>query len=54
MGDTAQDDDFRAGKAAAFGYFMRCELPKTDALLRPVETLDATGLEMRPEGFVGA
>jgi butyryl-CoA dehydrogenase len=53
--DTAAvDSDFRTGKITAYRYFMRYELPKVDALLRPVESLDATCLEMRPEAFAGA
>jgi butyryl-CoA dehydrogenase len=47
------DRAFRAGKIAAFQYFIRYELPKAGALLQPVERLEATCLRISSDAFAG-
>lgn len=45
------DPDFYAGKLQAFRYFCRYELPKTDAQLDLLATLDTTTLDMQDSWF---
>ncbi|MGS0893208.1 acyl-CoA dehydrogenase [Burkholderia stagnalis] len=46
-----RDDDFHAGKRAAARYFFRWELPKVDAQLDLLASVDTTTLEMRDAWF---
>jgi alkylation response protein AidB-like acyl-CoA dehydrogenase len=48
---TRADADFYAGKLQAFRYFFRFELPKTDAQLDLLATLDTTTLDMQDNWF---
>lgn len=45
------DADFYAGKLQAFRYFFRFELPKTEAQLELLATLDTTTLDMQDSWF---
>jgi alkylation response protein AidB-like acyl-CoA dehydrogenase len=45
------DADFYAGKLQAFRYFFRFELPKVDAQLALLATLDTTTLDMQDHWF---
>ncbi|RKU02203.1 acyl-CoA dehydrogenase [Burkholderia sp. Nafp2/4-1b] len=46
-----RDDDFHDGKRAAARYFFRWELPKVDAQLDLLASVDTTTLEMRDAWF---
>lgn len=48
---ASRDPDFYAGKLQAFRYFFRFELPKTDAQLDLLATLDTTTLDMQDRWF---
>ena len=50
---NSADHDFYAGKLAACDYFFAYELPRTDADLALVASLDDTCYNLRAEQFVG-
>ncbi len=45
------DADFYAGKLQAFRYFFACELPRVDAQLALLASLDTTALDMQDRWF---
>jgi butyryl-CoA dehydrogenase len=46
-----KNTDFHAGKMQAGRFFFRYELPRVDAQLDLLETLDSTTLDMKTEWF---
>ncbi len=51
LATAGKEGDFYAGKRQAARYFLRHELPRTDAQLDLLESLDRTTLDMREEWF---
>ena len=50
-GANQADTDFYAGKRQAARFFFRYELPKVDAMLALLRTLDRTTLDMQDGWF---
>jgi butyryl-CoA dehydrogenase len=51
LATAGKDGDFYAGKRQAARYFLRYELPRTDAQLDLLESLDRTALDMQEAWF---